>query len=627
MKLENYIDERGILSASGLFFAAGDFGVIDGGASYTRSEKDGKVLYTYENESLRLVAELFSEEGVLVRRSYLQNRTERELTVHALCARFRMDGCEYEVYTQSNGWMHESAGGWQRLITEVRATGGGIRTCQDAAPILGLHNLITGKNTVFHLLPNAGWSMAAKKLSDSEKDVVLVEAGFSDAALSLKVRPHEKIELPEILFYKAESKIDLDAHKLHTYFHRHYPRKRLPVLYNDWLYSYGDVNIDDLCRQADAAADLGIEAFMVDAGWYGDGTRNWFESVGDWEENSKSGPAGRLAELSARVRERGMLFGLWFEPERAAKQSRAFAEYPDFFIEGQYGVFLDYANEAAVEYILDAVSKCIDRYRIGWVKLDFNENLPTDPSGGAFYRYFKGQARFIMRLRERYPDLYITSCASGGYRMELAHGRLFDSFWFSDNQEPVEGLRIVKDTLKRLPPALIERWCVQKYCEGFHVYGGAPIGKMVHCSNAMWDYLVGVGDSYTEGFLTGGPMCFSCDVAGFPEEYKAHYRKMIAQYKVERDFYIGASAHILAEGYGITAIEYANGGYERLVLQIFTENAYAADLRLYPKAEAGCTYLFDGIAVTGNELMQDGILVSDLHKNNCRTIVFEKIKQ
>ena len=29
MKIENYVDQRKILGASGLFFAAGDFGVID----------------------------------------------------------------------------------------------------------------------------------------------------------------------------------------------------------------------------------------------------------------------------------------------------------------------------------------------------------------------------------------------------------------------------------------------------------------------------------------------------------------------------------------------------------------------------------------------------------------------
>ncbi len=625
MKIENYVDERGILGASGLFFASGDFGVIDGNASYTRTEDGTDVLYTYEGHGIRLTARFFSEGGVFVRRDSFENLSERTLTVSSLCSRFRMDGYAYEVYTQSNGWMHESAGGWQRLVTEAGASAGGIRTCQNATPMLGMHNLLNGKNTVFHLLPNALWQMRARKVSHSEKDVAVVECGFLDAALMLKVYPGEKIELPEIIFYKAESKLDFDAYKLHAYYNRRYPRKTMPVLYNSWLCSYERVDIDDLCRQADAAADLGIEAFMVDAGWYGDGTRNWFDSVGDWVENPLSGPAGRLSVLSEHVRAHGMRFGLWFEPERAAKQSRAYAEHPAFFIEGQYGTFLDYANPDAVDYIFDAICAVIDRYHIGWVKFDFNENLSFDPSGGAFYRYYKGQSEFISRLWKRYPDLYITNCASGGYRMELMQGTLFDSFWLSDNQEPVEGVRIVKDTIKRMPPALIERWCVQQYAEGFPVYGGAPVGKMIQCSNALWDYVVSVNDTYVEGFLQGGPMCFSCDIAAWPQEYKDRYRDLIAAYKKERDFYIGACASVVAEGAGLTAIEYFDGDFEKIVLQVFTENAYESDIRLYPKTDRAAKYRLGDAVLTGEELIENGLLVEDLHKNCCKTFVLEKI--
>ena len=54
--------------------------------------------------------------------------------------------------------------------------------------------------------------------------------------------------------------------------------------------------------------------------------------------------------------------------------------------------------------------------------------------------------------------------------MELGQGMLFDDFWLSDNQGPYEGIRIVKDTLKRMPSALIQRWNVQKYCEEFLIY-------------------------------------------------------------------------------------------------------------------------------------------------------------
>lgn len=184
----------------------------------------------------------------------------------------------------------------------------------------------------------------------------------------------------------------------------------------------------------------------------------------------------------------------------------------------------------------------------------------------------------------------------------------------------------MRDTVKRMPPALIERWCVEKYCEGFPVYGGEPVGKMIQCSNALWDFVVGVNDTYVEGFLTGGPMGFSSDLAGLPEAYKERYRALIAQYKKDREFFLGARAKILCEGYGVTAIEYFGEGYERIVLQVFTENAYAADIRLFPAADTDCAYLFGGATLPGFDLVQDGILIDDLHKNCCKTLVLEKIK-
>ena len=157
---------------------------------------------------------------------------------------------------------------------------------------------------------------------------------------------------------------------------------------------------------------------MIDAGWFGNG-EGWGNAVGDWEENVVSGPCGRLIEISKRVREREMIFGLWFEPERANPESKAVKEHPDFYINKQ---FLDFSNPKAVDYITNVISKQIEKYDIGWLKFDFNASIPLDPSGNTFYRYLEGQKHFIENLRQRFPHLYLTNCASGGYRMELYQG-------------------------------------------------------------------------------------------------------------------------------------------------------------------------------------------------------------
>lgn len=626
MNFKHYVDLRKTLGASGLFFVVGSFGIIDGNVSYDRTDENEKTTFVYRDESIRLEAEFTAmENGVVIRRDRFFNISENEMEINSLSSRFTLAGNEYEIYTQYNAWQHESRGAWQKLVTQITAASEGIRTCDGATPIMGFHNLYTEKNTVFHLIPNVQWQMIARKFPLNDKEIVVLEIGFHDKALRLKVAPGEMIEVPTIVFFEAESKIDLDAYKLHEWYNDNYPRKALPVIYNSWLYCYDNLNIDDLLKQADCAADMGFEAFMIDAGWFGNG-QDWSAVVGDWTENTVSGPRGRLKELSERVRERGMIFGLWFEPERASPASRAVAEHPDYYINGS---LLDFSNPHAVDYIFDVISRQIDKYKIGWLKFDFNATIPYDPSGSAFYRYMQGQRDFILRLRRRYPDLYITNCASGGYRMELGQGMLFDSFWLSDNQGPYEGIRIVKDTLKRMPTGLVERWNVQTYCEGLTPSYGSrntaeSVGRMLHCNNGTWDFLIGINDSFSEAFMQGGPMGFSCDVNALPPEYKERWNEVIAQYKEDREFYKNAAARILVDSDSIIAIEYADRAFECCVIQVFTKTTYAREILLYPEVCSGSQYRYDDVLLSGRDIRENGIQLRNLRDNSCRELKLMK---
>ncbi len=624
MNLKNYVDLRKINGVSGLFCANGSFGRIEGNVEYTCTEKDNVIVYEYQNEKVSLRAEFTQEKnGVTIRRDYLKNISNEIVELNGFVSRFCMDGNAYEVYTQFNGWQHESTGGWQKLVTQVTTASQGIRTCDSATPMLGLHNLYTGKNTVFHLLPNCQWKMTARKAPVYSKyEAVVVETGIEDDGLHMKVAVGEEISLPAVIFYQAENKTDLDAYKLHEVYNRLYPRKRMPILYNSWLYCFDKLDVDELLKQVDCASELGIEMFMIDAGWFGVGG-DWGSSVGDWEENLTGGPKGRLIEISNRVREKGMTFGLWFEPERAGARSKIINEHPEYYI---YDCLFDFANEEARNYMLDCICKQIDKYNIGYIKFDFNDTVPHDETGNAFYRYLQGQRTFIEQLKARYPDVHITNCASGGYRMELGQGTFFDSFWLSDNQGPYEGLTIVKNTLKRMPTGLIERWNVQKYCEGFLRYGyEEKQGVMFNCNNGTWDFILNVSDSYNEACLSGGPFGFSCDLVAYPEKYKESWKSFIQKQKEYREFYMNATARILVDSDPITVIQYADPALNRCIIQVFTKLVYATDLIIYPVVEETVTYSYNGEKIGGKELKENGIRVNGLTNNDCKTIELVRI--
>lgn len=632
MRLEKFFNKKKLDTVKGLMSTRGSFGTIESDAVYSLKTVGNKNIYTHETDTVRLTCEFTTfDNGAILRKDTLTNLTDKDIEINKLSSRFLMDGNAYEVYTQYSAWQHESLGEWQKLTTCITAETQGIRTCDGATPMLALSNLYNGVNTVFHLIPNCQWKMSVKKFPISKYEQVIVETGLQDSGLKLHVHKGETIELPEVVFFEAQNKTDLDAYKLHEVFNSLYPRRRLPVIFNSWLCCFSNVDVDRLKLQVDTAASLGVEYFMIDAGWFGIGS-NWFKSVGDWEENLTGGPKGRLYELSEYVREKGMGFGLWFEPERAGVESKAVKSHPEYFINN---TFLNFADEKARKYILDAVKTQMDKYKISAVKFDYNATMPYDLTSEAFYRYWQGYRAFIKEFKTIYPNVYMTCCGGGGFRMELGQAKLFDSFWFTDNQGPYDGIRIIKDTIKRLPPALIERWNVQTYTKGI-IPNNPDKSVMIHCNNATWDFLIGIKDSFSEEFTRGGPIGFSCDINAFSDEYKNRWKAVIDEHKLTRDFYINASAKILVDSNEIIAIEYFDKNFDKLIIQVFSKVTYTYDLTVYPTVDENAEYVVNGQIVNGKSLKRDGLYISAdkyedifqgaLLDNDCITFVLNKVK-
>jgi alpha-galactosidase len=176
------------------------------------------------------------------------------------------------------------------------------------------------------------------------------------------------------------------------------------------------------------------------------------------------------------------------------KQKRALANvpavrnHPEYFIKEAHNYFLDYANPDANEYMTEVVCSLVEKYGIEFIKFDFNADCLYDNQNSSFYRYHTGHREFINKLRKRYPDMYIQNCASGGTRMDLGQSTYFDGVWFSDNQNLFDDIKIIRNTLLRLPPSVIERWAVLKSVDGFStVYSsGKRTDRLLTVKGATW---------------------------------------------------------------------------------------------------------------------------------------------
>jgi alpha-galactosidase len=80
------------------------------------------------------------------------------------------------------------------------------------------------------------------------------------------------------------------------------------------------MNLDRILREIDVAHRLGIEVYVLDAGWYG--------LTGDWNVNLERFPDG-LRDVKARLDRYSMKLGLWFGVTTADTRSAAYKNHQD----------------------------------------------------------------------------------------------------------------------------------------------------------------------------------------------------------------------------------------------------------------------------------------------------------
>ncbi|WP_318842841.1 alpha-galactosidase [Myceligenerans pegani] len=243
-----------------------------------------------------------------------------------------------------------------------------------------------------------------------------------------------------------------------------HPATPRPVLVNTWEAVYFDHDLDRLVTLAERSAALGAERFVVDDGWFL-GRRDDTTSLGDWIVDPDVWPTG-LEPLADRVRELGMEFGLWFEPEMTNLDSELAREHPEWIFDAGHGPglpsrhqhVLDLGHEDAYTLVRDRISLLVKRLGIAYIKWDHNRFL-TDaghsPGGHPGVRRQTQQVyRMMDELRAAHPGLEIESCASGGGRIDLGVIEHTDRVWDSDCNDPHERIDIQRWTTLLLPPEL-----------------------------------------------------------------------------------------------------------------------------------------------------------------------------
>jgi alpha-galactosidase len=245
----------------------------------------------------------------------------------------------------------------------------------------------------------------------------------------------------------------------------HHPRTPRPVVMNVWEAAYFDHDLARMTALVDRAAEVGVERFVLDDGWFA-ARRDDTTSLGDWVL-SDAWSDGRFGRLVAHVRDRGMQFGLWFEPEMVNQDSDLARRHPEWILqppgrmppEARHQQVLDLTHPGAYAHVRDQIMALIREYAIDFVKWDHNRDLieagSTRTEGPAVHEQTLALYRMLDEIRAARPGIEIESCASGGSRIDLAIVDRTDRVWASDCIDAHERQQIQRWTAQLLPPELV----------------------------------------------------------------------------------------------------------------------------------------------------------------------------
>ncbi|GAA3601557.1 alpha-galactosidase [Kineosporia mesophila] len=269
----------------------------------------------------------------------------------------------------------------------------------------------------------------------------------------------------------AWSPVGLDGitERFHTYLRSRpqHPRTPRPLVLNTWEAVYFDHDPATVGRLAERAAEIGVERFVLDDGWF-PARRDDTRGLGDWEVDRTVWPEG-LEPLADRVRELGMQFGLWFEPEMVSLDSDLARAHPEWLLHDASGVpspedlswrtqyVLDLAHPPAYAHVLERMSALVSGLGLAFIKWDHNRDLVDARHEGrpGVHAQTTAALRLMAELKGRHPGLEIESCSSGGARCDLGVLEVTDRVWASDSNDAVERQDIQRWTELLLPPELI----------------------------------------------------------------------------------------------------------------------------------------------------------------------------
>ena len=364
---------------------------------------------------------------------------DRELRIHVAFNSWMAEGQWHTFRPSEMGFVENERTSW----SEAQAGSIGSWSTERYLPMAMAENTRLGLIWFWQIEHNGSWHWEISNVSErgnNADDVYAYLGGPDDlhSAAWKNLKPGQTYETVPVAIGClrggfADAVQALTRYRRAVNLKRREDNARCPVIFNDYMNClWGDPTEAKELPMIAAAAQVGCEYYVIDAGWYAELNEDWSQTIGAWQASSTRWPKG-LKFVLDRVRQAGMVPGLWLEPEVAGAKS-ALAQKPDDWFLLRHGkrvfknsrLLLDFRNPEVRSYLDQVIARLVDEYGVGYIKMDYNVDslqgteLNADSFGQGLLDHNRAHLAWLDNILDRHPNLVIENCGSGGGRMDYA---------------------------------------------------------------------------------------------------------------------------------------------------------------------------------------------------------------
>ena len=557
---------------------------------------------------VKLYYTVFPQEDVLSRYAIIENHSGGDAVIEkSMSLLLDLPSCDYDWITLYGG--HNNERNYQRRPLFHGLQSIGSRRGASSHQFNPFTALCAPNATeTFGEVYGFNFVFSGSFLSEVEVDQnsgTRVQVGLGGENFCWLLRDGKSFATPEAVMTCTDRGLGQMSRNFHRFIRKRIlppePFENRPVVLNTWEACYFNIDEEELLRFAETAAACGVDMVVMDDGWFG--ARNHDKAgLGDWFENREKFPHG-LAPFVAKMKQKGVKFGIWIEPERVNPDADLYRAHPEWCLQvkgrenllSRNQLVLDMGNPAVLQYLKDSFAKTFEGVDLDYFKWDMNRHLsevgspvlPPARQGEAAYRHMLGVYDLFRWFRKQFPRAMIENCSGGGGRYDLGMMKYSTMIWTSDNTNPKQRILIQYASMLGYPAATMS--ChVANHGNSFEVPAHRTFG---------WQVAV------------GGALGYELHLPNASQEAKEAVRQQIADYRRFEDLILQGDYFPLVNPFEkeISGYYYANEARSRFLLSALQNRGRAgvSYTLSIPEAQPDAVYreVFTNTEYSGRQLM------------------------